>query len=71
MKQSLISIVTVPIVTGVIGYVTNWTGVLMLFYPVHFKGIRAQWLQKVARWLPYNPMALTLFLLPNARRPWE
>ncbi len=54
MKQSVISIVTVPIVTGVIGYVTNWTGVLMLFYPVHFKGVRAPWLQKMARWLPYK-----------------
>jgi uncharacterized membrane protein YheB (UPF0754 family) len=54
VKQSLISIVTVPIVTGVIGYVTNWTGVLMLFYPVHFKGVRAPWLQKMARWLPYK-----------------
>jgi uncharacterized membrane protein YheB (UPF0754 family) len=54
VKQSLISIVTVPIVTGVIGYVTNWTGVLMLFYPVHFKGIRAHWLQKLARWMPYK-----------------
>jgi hypothetical protein len=25
----------------VIGYVTNWTGVLMLLYPVHFKGVPA------------------------------
>src|ERR1700759_2900871 len=26
----------------------------MLFYPVHFKGIRAPWLRKVARMLPYK-----------------
>src|SRR5947209_5931474 len=26
----------------------------MLFYPVHFKGLRAPWLQKLARWLPYK-----------------
>jgi uncharacterized membrane protein YheB (UPF0754 family) len=54
VKQSLVAILTVPLVTGVIGYVTNWTGVLMLFYPVYFKGIRAKWLQTVARWMPYK-----------------
>jgi uncharacterized membrane protein YheB (UPF0754 family) len=54
VKQSLVAILTVPPITGVIGYVTNWTGVLMLFYPVHFRGVRAHWLQKVARWLPYK-----------------
>src|SRR5438105_14821852 len=26
----------------------------MLFYPVHFKGVRAPWLRKVARMLPYK-----------------
>jgi uncharacterized membrane protein YheB (UPF0754 family) len=44
----------VPIVTGVIGYTTNWTGVLMLFYPVHFRGLRAPWLHRVTRRLPYK-----------------
>ena len=54
MSHSTLALLTVPIVTGVIGYVTNWTGVLMLFYPVHFKGIRAPWLQTVSRLLPYR-----------------
>ena len=54
MNSSVLAIATVPLVTGVIGYVTNWTGVLMLFYPVHFKGIRAPWLRNVARMLPYK-----------------
>ncbi len=54
MSNSTLALVTVPFVTGVIGYVTNWTGVLMLFYPVHFKGIRAPWLQAVSRLLPYK-----------------
>ena len=26
----------------------------MLFYPVHFKGIRAHWLQRISRLLPYK-----------------
>jgi uncharacterized membrane protein YheB (UPF0754 family) len=42
------------VVTGIIGYVTNWTGVLMLFYPVHFKGVRANWLHAISRLLPYR-----------------
>jgi uncharacterized membrane protein YheB (UPF0754 family) len=47
-----LALITVPFVTGVIGYVTNWTGVLMLFYPVHFRGWRVQWLAQLARVLP-------------------
>jgi uncharacterized membrane protein YheB (UPF0754 family) len=54
VSQSTLALVTVPLVTGVIGYVTNWTGVLMLFYPVHFKGIQAKWLQALSRVLPYK-----------------
>ena len=51
---SLIALITVPFVTGAIGYVTNWTGVLMLFYPVRFRGLRAEWLHRSARKLPYK-----------------
>ncbi len=54
LKPSLVAVITVPFVTGAIGYLTNWTGVLMLFYPVHFKGLRAEWLHKVARVMPYK-----------------
>jgi uncharacterized membrane protein YheB (UPF0754 family) len=54
LTQSTVALLTVPFFTGVIGYVTNWTGVLMLFYPVHFKGVRAPWLLSVARLLPYK-----------------
>ncbi|MGH2868338.1 MAG: hypothetical protein ACRDNK_12330 [Solirubrobacteraceae bacterium] len=54
MSQSTLALITVPVATGVIGYVTNWTGVLMLFYPVHFKGVRAPWLHAISRLLPYK-----------------
>jgi uncharacterized membrane protein YheB (UPF0754 family) len=54
VSTSTIALITVPIVTGVIGYTTNWTGVLMLFYPVYFRGVRASWLRRVARRLPYK-----------------
>jgi len=29
---------SIPLFTGVIGYITNWTGVWMLFYPIEYKG---------------------------------
>ena len=35
-----------------IGYVTNWTGVWMLFNPLHFKGFRLPGLQSLAQVLP-------------------
>src|SRR5437588_10373012 len=54
VSTSTIALITVPVVTGVIGYTTNWTGVLMLFYPVRFRGVRARWLQRVARRLPFK-----------------
>jgi len=54
VATSTIALITVPLVTGVIGYTTNWTGVLMLFYPVHFRGARARWLQALSRLLPYR-----------------
>jgi uncharacterized membrane protein YheB (UPF0754 family) len=50
--HGLLSLITVPFITGAIGYVTNWTGVLMLFYPVHFKGLRVDLLRHLARLLP-------------------
>jgi uncharacterized membrane protein YheB (UPF0754 family) len=52
VSKSTLALISVPFVTGVIGYVTNWTGVLMLFYPVHFRGWRVQWLAQLARILP-------------------
>jgi uncharacterized membrane protein YheB (UPF0754 family) len=54
VSHSTLALITVPLVTGAIGYLTNWTGVLMLFYPVHFRGLRAPWLQRISRRLPYK-----------------
>ena len=54
MAGSTLALITVPLVTGVIGYTTNWTGVLMLFYPVHFRGLKARWLQALSRVLPHR-----------------
>ncbi len=52
MSESTLALISVPFVTGAIGYVTNWTGVVMLFYPVHFRGVRSRWLLAMAEILP-------------------
>ena len=52
MEIDWFSVLTVPLFTGAIGYVTNWSGVLMLFYPVQFKGIKVPGLATLARFFP-------------------
>jgi uncharacterized membrane protein YheB (UPF0754 family) len=47
-----ISLITVPFFSGAIGYVTNWTGVWMLFYPVRFWGFRVPGLASLVHLLP-------------------
>jgi uncharacterized membrane protein YheB (UPF0754 family) len=42
----------VPFFTGAIGYVTNWSGVWMLFYPIRFKGMKLPGLAPLASLLP-------------------
>src|SRR3954447_12351706 len=44
--------ITIPLFTGAIGYVINWTGVWMLFNPIRFKGMRFPGLAPLARLLP-------------------
>ena len=52
VDSQLISLLTVPLFTGAIGYVTNWSGVLMLFYPVEFRGIKVPGLALISRFFP-------------------
>ena len=52
MDSQTISLITVPFFTGAIGYVTNWSGVWMLFWPVHFRGFKLPGLAPLANILP-------------------
>ena len=47
-----LSLVSIPLFGGVIGYVINRTGVWMLFHPIEFKGVRVPGLQRLAHRLP-------------------
>ena len=40
MDHTTLSLITIPLFTGAIGYVTNLSGVWMLFYPVRFAGLQ-------------------------------
>jgi uncharacterized membrane protein YheB (UPF0754 family) len=52
VKNETISLISVPLFSGAIGYLTNWTGVWMLFNPVRFAGFRLPGLQPLAGLLP-------------------
>src|SRR5437868_3952198 len=52
MSRETISLLTIPLFSAAIGYVTNWTGVWMLFNPLKFAGFRLPGLARLARLLP-------------------
>lgn len=52
MSHDLLHLITIPLFTGAIGYVTNLSGVWMLFYPLRFHGVRAPGLAALASYLP-------------------
>jgi uncharacterized membrane protein YheB (UPF0754 family) len=52
MDGELLKELTIPLFTGAIGYLTNWSGVWMLFYPIHFAGWHMPGLARLARLLP-------------------
>lgn len=57
----LLELITVPLFTGVIGYITNWTGVLMLFIPLEFHGFRMPGLKVLFPFMPRRIQVLPIF----------
>ncbi|MGO4258742.1 hypothetical protein [Marmoricola sp. RAF53] len=47
-----IHILTIPVFTGIVGWLINWTGLIMLFSPVRFHGFTVPGLKQLARVLP-------------------
>jgi uncharacterized membrane protein YheB (UPF0754 family) len=56
----LVDLISVPLFTGIIGYITNWTGVLMLFRPMRFHGIKVPLLRVAFPILPRRVQVLPL-----------
>lgn len=46
------SLVMIPPITGIIGYITNWVGIRLLFHPVDFKGVKVPGMEQFATLLP-------------------
>ena len=47
-----IKLVSIPFFTGVVGWLINWTGLIMLFNPVRFHGVRIPGLRELSTLLP-------------------
>jgi hypothetical protein len=45
-------LVSIPVFTGVVGWLINWTGLIMLFSPVQFHGIKVPGMRPLSRILP-------------------
>ncbi len=49
---SWVHFLTIPLFTGVVGWLINWTGLIMLFNPVRFRGVRVPGMRQVVGVLP-------------------
>jgi uncharacterized membrane protein YheB (UPF0754 family) len=47
-----IKLITIPFFTGAIGWLINWSGLIMLFNPIRFHGARIPGLYEVSKLLP-------------------
>jgi len=52
VNSETLSLITIPLFSGAIGYLTNWSGVWMLFYPVRFHGFHVPGLSAIATVMP-------------------
>ncbi|MGV9674335.1 hypothetical protein ACWDSJ_03550 [Nocardia sp. NPDC003482] len=57
----VVDLITFPIFSGLAGWLTNWTGVLMLFWPVFFRGVRIPGLQVLYPYFPRRVQVLPTF----------
>jgi hypothetical protein len=49
-----IKLATIPFFTGAIGWLINWTGLIMLFNPIHFRGFRVPGMKELSTLLPHK-----------------
>ncbi len=69
-SKTLVDLISIPLFTGIIGYVTNWTGVLMLFKPLGFHGFRFPGLRVLFPLLPRRVQVLPLIRY-DGRLGWQ
>jgi len=69
-NRLLFELITIPIFTGVIGYVTNWSGVVMLFLPIRYYGVRVPGLKLLYPFLPRRLQVIPVFS-KDGRFGWQ
>ncbi|MFI5778377.1 hypothetical protein [Nocardia sp. NPDC051570] len=57
----VVDLITFPLFSALAGWLTNWTGVLMLFWPVYFRGIPIPGLRVLYPYLPRRVQVLPTF----------
>ncbi|MGW4530418.1 hypothetical protein ACWEOI_05670 [Nocardia sp. NPDC004340] len=60
-SKLVVDLISFPIFSAIAGWLTNWTGVLMLFWPVYFKGFRVPGLEILYPYLPRRVQVLPTF----------
>ncbi|UFS95943.1 hypothetical protein [Nocardia huaxiensis] len=60
-SKFVVELISFPIFSAIAGLLTNWTGVLMLFAPVHFRGYRIPGLSILYPYLPRRVQILPIY----------
>lgn len=60
-SKFVVDLITFPIFSALAGWLTNWTGVLMLFWPVRFRGVRIPGLAVLYPYFPRRVQVLPTF----------
>jgi uncharacterized membrane protein YheB (UPF0754 family) len=60
-SRFVIDLVSIPIFSAIAGLVTNWTGVIMLFAPIHFRGFHCPGVKTLFPFLPRRLQVLPIF----------
>ncbi|MBD0323485.1 MAG: hypothetical protein ICV72_08880, partial [Aldersonia sp.] len=70
-NKLVMELITIPLFTGIIGYITNWTGVLMLFQPLRFHGFRAPGMELIYPYLHRRVQILPLYAHDGRYIGWQ
>jgi uncharacterized membrane protein YheB (UPF0754 family) len=69
-KKLVQELISIPLFTGVIGYITNWSGVVMLFQPLRFYGVRVPGLRLLFPFLPRRVQIIPA-ITKDGRLGWQ
>ncbi|MGV9415273.1 hypothetical protein ACWDOP_35695 [Nocardia sp. NPDC003693] len=60
-SKLVVDLISFPLFSAIAGWLTNWTGVLMLFWPVYFRGFRIPGLELLYPYFPRRVQVLPTF----------